>query len=224
MECVVTVPSQYANSYVPVKYFLASYRALSDGRSGISHLDERLDQATFLLSEWKVTWIGTCAILRTAIDLFRVDAKSCLAPRIREEIATEWKLIKDRKSEHSIFWDFLRQERDNVIHEYEWRAYEAWMKPDGTFRPARLSFLMLDDDGARPVLLMKGGPFAGRNSLELLKEGAEWVEARIFDAIRRAGYDPEEDRGLVHFQARPTQFLGTLSSIIGGDDGADGSL
>lgn len=199
----MTVSSKYANNYVPVKYFLSSYRALSDGRSGIRHLEERLDVATFFLSEWKVIWIGTCAILRTAIDLFRVDAKSCLAPRIREEIAAEWKAIKDQKDEHAIFWEFLRQERDNVIHEYQWRAYEAWMKPDGTFRAAQLSLLTLDDDGARPLLLIKGGPFEGRNSLELLKEGAIWVEERIFSAIRRAGFDPEEDRGLVNFQPRP---------------------
>jgi hypothetical protein len=77
----MTVPTKYANSYVPVKYFLSSYRALSDGRRGIRHLEERLGAATFLLSEWKVIWIGTCAVLRTAIDLFRVDMKSCLATR-----------------------------------------------------------------------------------------------------------------------------------------------
>lgn len=214
----MTVPKRYANSYVPVKYFLASYRALSDGRSGIRHLEEILEKSTFLLSEWKIIWIGTCAVLRTAIDLFRVDEKSCLAPRIREEIASEWKLIKDRKSEHSIFWDFLRQERDNVIHEYEWKAFEAWMKPDGTFRSAKLSLLMSEDDGARPVLLMRDGPFIGRNSLDLLKEGAEWVEARIFDAIRRAGYDPEENRGLVHFEARPKLYGGILSEVLSEND------
>ncbi|MER9493976.1 hypothetical protein NKI86_19355 [Mesorhizobium sp. M0320] len=102
----MTVPTKYANSYVPVKYFLSSYRALSDGRSGIRHLDERLAEATFLLSEWKVIWIGTCAILRTSIDLFRVDAKSCLSPGIRHEITVEWNAIKDQREDHAIFWDF----------------------------------------------------------------------------------------------------------------------
>lgn len=199
----MTVSTTYANSYIPVKYFLSSYRALSDGRSGIRHLEEQLATTTFLLSEWKVIWIGTCTVLRSAIDLFRVDMKSCIAPQIREEIAAEWKAIKNRKDEHAIFWEFLRKERDNVIHEYRWRAYEAWMKPDGTFRAARLSLLILDDDGARPVLKMRGGAFEGRDSLELLKESADWVEARIFGAIRRAGFDPEEKRNLLHFRSPP---------------------
>ena len=70
----MTVPLQYSNHHMPVKYFLASYRALSDGRSGIRHLEDQLQTATSLLSEWKVVWIGTCTILRTAIDLFRIDA------------------------------------------------------------------------------------------------------------------------------------------------------
>jgi hypothetical protein len=96
--------TKYANTYIPIKFFLSSYRALSDGRSGIRDLEERLEATTLVLSEWKVIWIGTCAVLRTAIDLFKIDAKSCLATSIREEIASEWKCIKDQKSSHAIFW------------------------------------------------------------------------------------------------------------------------
>lgn len=214
----MTVSSKYAYHYVPVKYFLSSYRALSDGRGGISELEQRLDKSNLFLSEWKVIWIGTCTILRSAIDLFKIDAKSCLAPRIREEISAEWKAIKEQKEEHAIFWDFLKQERDNVIHEYQWRSYEAWIKPDGTFRAPRLSLLMIDDDGARPILLMNNGPYQGRNSLELLIEAADWVEARIFGAIRRAGFDPEEKRGLVHFDLPPKLKNSLISNSISGED------
>jgi hypothetical protein len=199
----MTMPIKYLNSYRPAKYFRASYRALSDGRIGIQYLEDQLEKASFLLSEWKVIWIGTCALLRSSIDLFRVDMKSCIAAEIRREIAIEWKSIKDYAEEHAIFWEFLRKERDNVVHEYNWRAYEAWIKPDGTFRAPQQSLLKIDDDGARPALLMRGGHFSGRNSLDLLKEGADWVEHRIFDTIRRAGFDPDEQLGLVNFQPRP---------------------
>ncbi|MGB9141167.1 MAG: hypothetical protein WCB71_03095 [Aestuariivirga sp.] len=210
----MTVPIKYANSYVPVKYFLASYRALSDGRTGIHRLEKLLDTKSVLLSEWKVIWIGTCTVLRTAIDLFKIDKKSCIAPRIREEIAAEWKVIQGKGNEHAIFWEFLLKERDNVIHQYQWRAYETWIRPDGTFRATRLSLLTMGDDGARPVLMIRGGPFDGRDSLDLLKEGADWVEARIFNSIRRAGFDPEEHRGLAHFQSRPTLRGGLLGDPI----------
>jgi hypothetical protein len=59
---------------------------------------------------------------------------------------------------------------------------------------------------------MRSGPFEGRNSLDLLKEGADWVEARIFAAIRRAGLDPDEERGLGSFQPRPKLTGGILGS------------
>lgn len=196
----MTVPSQYLNHKVPVKYFLASYRALSDGRSGIRDLEEKLHNTKVFLSEWKVVWIGTCAILRTAIALFQVDAESCLVAGIREEIASEWNAIKADREQHAIFWNFLRQERDNIVHQYQWRAYESWMKPDGTFRGPNLSLLIMEnDDDARPALMMNGGPYQGQNSLDLLKESAEWVEDRIFAAIRRAGFDPDEQRSLGSF-------------------------
>lgn len=210
----MTVPQKYANHFMPVKYFLASYRALSDGRGGIGQLEEQLSSAGTLLFNWKVTWAGTCAVLRTAIDLFKVDSNSCLSPHIREEIEAEWQLIRGQKDKHAIFWDFLKRERDNIIHGYRWESYEAWIKPDGTFRGNRLSLLeMAKDDGACPILLMNGGPFKGYNSLDLLNEGANWVENRIFGAIRRAGFDPEEQRGLVNFQPRPKLEDGLLSAL-----------
>lgn len=199
----MTISNEYANRFVPLKFYLSSYRALSDGRSGIGSLERRLDEAKSFLSEWKIMWIGTCTTLRTAIDLFRVDAQSCLSSKIRIEIEAEWADIRTQKEDHAIFWQFLRLERDNVIHGYEWRAYEAWLKPDGSYRAPNLSLLMLNDDDARPMLLMRSGAYAGRDSLDLLKESADWVEERIFNAIRRAGFDPDEDRGLVHFQPRP---------------------
>lgn len=210
----MTIPAKYTNIYIPVKYFLTSYRALSDGRSGISYLEEKLSSPeTFYVYQWKILWIGTCSLLRTAIDLFRVDARSCLDARLREEITAEWKAIGDERDVHAIFWKFLRHERDKVLHEYEWRAYEAWIKPDGTVRPTRLPLLLMSEDDAKPVLLIKSGPYKGRNALELLKEAADWVETRIFSAIRRAGFDPEEERNLVHFQPRPK--LTASATILG---------
>ncbi|GGE31599.1 hypothetical protein GCM10007276_05960 [Agaricicola taiwanensis] len=215
----MTLPSQYPNHHVPVKYFLASYRALSDGRTGVRLLEEKLEKSTrSLLSEWKVLWIGTCTILRTSIDLFRIDGESCLASRIREEIRAEWHAIRTEKEKHAIFWEFLRKERDSVIHQYEWRAYETWIKPDGTFRGPKLSLLIMeDDDVAKPAILMNDGFFQGRDSLELLREGADWVEERIFSAVRRAGFDPEEARSLASFLPLPTNKGGLFGDPSGED-------
>jgi len=200
----MTVPPKYADIYVPVKYFLTAHRALSDGKTGIRQLEEHLGSTNILLSEWKVIWIGACALLRTSISLFTVDAKSCINRRIREEIRMEWASIKERRDEHPIYWEFLRKERNNIIHEYNWAAYEVWMEQDGTIRPARISLLSLRPQDVSSVLIMRDGRYKNCNSLDLLKESAEWVESRIFEAIRRAGFEPDEERNLVNFQKRPT--------------------
>ena len=196
----MAVPHKYVDNYVPVKFFLTSYRALSDGKTGVRHLEQHLQSSEILLSEWKVIWIGACTLLRTSIELFRVDAKSCINQKIREEILSEWESIKKKKEHHPIFWEFLRKERNNILHEYEWAAYEVLMDQDGTTRHSRMSILHIKPEDAEYVLIMRGGPYKNRNSLDLLKESAEWVEARIFGAIRRAGFDPDENRNVVNFQ------------------------
>ena len=54
--------------------------------------------------------------------------------------------------------------------------------------------------------------YKNRNSLDLLKESAEWAEARIYDAIRRTGFDPDEERNVVSFQKRPPGLMETAIS------------
>ena len=199
----MTLPPQYGHAFFPVKYFLSSYRALSDGQAAVRHLEEYLQSSEVRLSDWKVIWIGACAILRASIDLFKVDRRSCICRGIREEIRLEWKSIVEHKEDHRIFWDFLRKERNNILHQYEWVAYETWMDQDGNSQPARLTILSIKPEDVKLVLMMRGGPYKGRNSLELLNESAEWVQARIYSAIRRAGFDPDEPRNAIDFERPP---------------------
>ena len=205
----MTLPSQYGNIYIPVKHFLTSYRALSDGKSGVQHLEEHLNSSEFLLSDWKVVWIGTCTLLRTSIALFHVDANSCINEKIREQLRSEWKLIKANKECHPIFWKFLRKERDSIIHEYEWAAYEVWMDIDGTSRDVPISLLSIKPEDVNSVLIMRDGWYKNCNSLDLLKKSAEWVEERICSAIRRAGFDPDEKRNLITFEKHSPDPLAT---------------
>lgn len=200
----MTTPLEFQNIAVPVKFFLVSHRALTDGKLGIYYLENHLKSASFLLSDWKVIWIGVCSILRVAVDLFQVDSRSCINEKIRREIGREWKLISANRQDHPIFWEFLRKERNNILHQYEWSAYEAWMKADGTLDISNRGILSLKSDDATPVLLMRGGHYDGQNSMDLLRESAEWLEQRIFGAIRRAGFDPEESRKIGTFELAPS--------------------
>jgi len=200
----MAVPKKYANNYIAIKYMLSSYRALTDSRAGIRHLEDMLKEKSFLFSEWKIVWIGVCATLRSSIDLFQLDARSCLSQGIRNELKAEWNLIKDNSDAHPIYWNFLKKERDNIIHEYNWTAYEAWLEPDGTIQASStiIGHLLAPSDAKR-VLLMQHGEYAGEDSLLLLSNAADWAEARISSAIERAGFSPDEKRGLFDFREMP---------------------
>ncbi|MEP0713464.1 MAG: hypothetical protein ABJC55_16230 [Algoriphagus sp.] len=203
--------AEYRNRYVPVKYFLNSYRAYSDGRNGIDHLEKYLATENILVSDWKVIWIGTCTLLRSSIDLFKVDSNSCINEDIRNSLKFEWSQIKRDKDVHPIFWEFLQKERNNIIHEYQWAAYEQWLSDDGNYHPPKISLLSSKPEDMQSVLIMRKGHYKGRNSLDLLKESADWVEERISNSIKRAGFNPNEVRRLGDF-SKPSS---TSSGILG---------
>lgn len=207
--------SNFPNQFFPVKYALRSHGALIDGRAGVRHLEKYVEETEVLWSDWKVVWLGACALLRTSVYLMKIDASSCINEDLRQGVDAEFKSIKDNKDEHPIFWEFLFKERNNLLKQYEWSAYEMWLEEDGTIRaPARMSLLTLEPKTAKSILLMKTGHYEGRNSLKLLQEGADWVEERIFAAIRRAGYDPDESRNLRTFEKPPPP----KPTILGGGE------
>ena len=210
----MTVPFDYANTYIPVKYFLTSYRAFSDGKSGVRYLEKHLKSSKYpFLSDWKVVWIGACALLRTSIELFKVDAESCVNQKIRKEFKNEWHSIGKNKENHAIFWEFLRKERNQIVHHYEWAAYEIWMDQDGTTRDIPMSLLTIKPEDVDAVLIMRDGPYKNRNSLDLLKESADWVEERIVSAIRRSGFDPDEERNLKTFEKHSPDLAATTTML-----------
>ncbi|WP_337997822.1 hypothetical protein [Oleispirillum naphthae] len=198
------IPETYRNIYLPIKFFLNSYRAFLEGKYGISKIQSLLDEDKLSLDYWKILWVGTCTTLRSSIDLFQVDVKSCINEKIKNSIQSEWRYIKDNKKENSIFWDFLRRERDNIIHEYKWDAYLSYLDTEGNAQEYHQTILGEPIAREHLSLLMKYGPYEGRNSLELLKESAAWIEERIYCAITRAGYSPDEERNIVTFETRPS--------------------
>lgn len=75
------------------------------------------------------------------------------------------------------------------------------------------TFLTMDLEDLEPILEIGEGPYAGRNSLELLNEGADWAEARLRSAIERAGFSPDEERNIVTFAPKPPT-TGTVATLF----------
>jgi hypothetical protein len=127
----------------------------------------------------------------------------CLSAALREAATEEWKSIEREKEQHRIFWDFLREERNNIIHEYRWSAYERYLDESGVEQHPRPSLLLLTSNTYESDLVLRSGHFKGRRALEVIEESRQWTKERIFSLIDRAGLDPDEYRNIATFVPKP---------------------
>jgi hypothetical protein len=184
------LPSHYQNLPLKVKYNFTSYRACLDSKYAI----ERLKRGEISYSQWKVEWAGICALLKAAVHLMKAkDARSCLPDRVKSEFKAAYDELGKNKDKYSLFWKFIDKERHNILKEYEFSAYEAIIRPDGTTRQPK-GLLSTMEEGEKEALLIRSGEYQGRNALEVLSESVEWLESYILNTIEKAGYDPNEER------------------------------
>jgi hypothetical protein len=208
---MMVLPNKYSHFYLPVRSFLASERAYRDGNRAVDLLRRELESESLFLSDWRVHWVAATTLLRAAIDLFQIDQKMC-HPQLALGVRKEWQDISDRRVEHAIFWEFLRKERNNIVHEYKWSAYERFLDRAGdvVLNPSILTLGIGDYDRE---LLIHEGKYTGANAFSVLESCRDWVDARLNSAIERAGLDPEEKRNVVSFLPRPPSapsLMGTL--------------
>jgi hypothetical protein len=191
------LPQKYQNSYFTIDIMLSSSRASRDAKTGIETLKRKLDEDRLFLSEWKIQWAGICAILRAAIHLLQVDAKSCLNGDLCRELEEEWSLIKQDRKAHQIYWEFINKERNAILKEYHWTAYEAYLNDDGEEFHANggLAATLLTAEASE--LRIREGSFKGRTAISVLEESQEWVQDRIIAAVSRAGLNLSDK---IHFR------------------------
>jgi hypothetical protein len=183
------LPLDFPRIELPIKWYLASYRACLDCKYAIGELrDERVS-----LSTWKVKWAGICSLLKASIHLMREkDAKSCMPERLRKELVQVWHRLLSERSKYKIYWEFIHKERNSILKEYDFSAYAVVLAADGTISQAVPSLLRIMSEGEREALLIRGGAYDGKLALDVASEAAKWIEETLLSAIIAAGYDPEQ--------------------------------
>jgi hypothetical protein len=171
---------------MPVKFYLGSWRAVSDVRYGIKSMSE----AELTHGGWRHQWAGLCALLKTSVHLMRIDAARCFAEDIRRELLESYHRLRRDKASYPLFWGFVDRERNNILKEYEFSAYQGVIKEDGTIA-ASVSLMSLLN--GPQDLFIRGGDYDGRRAMDVAEEAADWIEGYIFEAVHTAGYDPEEN-------------------------------
>lgn len=133
---------------------------------------------------WRVHWVAAIALVRTVGDvLYKVDYISGDAASVSNE---QFDLWKKKREEHKIYWDFIRSERNNVLHEYRTAAYPDEKIPiaveftlgrveDGEIRHER-QVIELEENTYRPML---EGPWEGNDARDVLQEAIDWWEEQL---------------------------------------------
>ena len=165
------IPNYLHDRYFQVGSLLSCNRALMDSRSGIFDLEQQISEERLLLWKWKVQWVGICSLLRASVHLMSQDAKACHNKMVCEGLRNEWAAIKAETHNHQIYWEFINSERNSILKEYHWTAYEAFFDEAGEeVDSASLSVLSLHLREKKSQLRINGGLYRGRNAIEVLHE------------------------------------------------------
>jgi len=152
---------------------------LSDVRSVLTRLEDETDGR-----EWRLLWVLAVVLLRTVGDvLYKVDAAA--DPRVKAvagDLYQSWKVDDDG----AIFRDFIKLERDSIVHEYVtnmiYGAVSVATYSVGADSLYEHSPHWLDDNLYRP---MGAGIFVGEDGRDVIKIAIAWWELQLDEINRR---------------------------------------
>lgn len=124
---------------------------------------------------WRRRWITSVVLLRTVGHvLSKVDALS--DPALKKIIDAEWAKLQDSKPEPRIFWEFIDEERNNILKEYQIRAGQGI-----TIRPGTMHLNLTTGEQTHgeslPTLYhytITSGHYKGKEQKDVLNEAIEW--------------------------------------------------
>jgi hypothetical protein len=145
--------------------------------------DERDDRA------WRLDWALAVVLLRTVGDVLdKVDGEN--DPRVKAvagELYRSWRHGDD----NAIFRDFIKAERDSIVHEYRTAMSEgpiaivALHKALSKNPPADLTDL-LEENLFRPL---EYGPYAGEDGRDIVDQAVAWWEIQLDEIDHKATQD-----------------------------------
>ncbi len=141
--------------------------------------------------EWRRGWILAIVLLRAVGHVLdKVDGKQ--SPSYRSAIDSWWLKLNKSKPEPHIFWQFIEDERNNVIKQYRNPACTGvTVRPPTLYIDMKTGEKWTDPDPPLPVLYnysISSGPFEGKDYRDILREAIDWWGHQL-DTIDREGIE-----------------------------------
>jgi len=140
---------------------------LDDCRGAVTDLHDGLQGG-----DWRRRWVTAVTLLRAVEHVLRkVDTRG--DPKLRKAINDRWDQLLASKPHPPIFWEFIVEERNLILKEYEVRAGQGATVNLGT--GTVINHYLIND-----------GPFKGREQREVLREAIAWWESYLAGVERDA--------------------------------------
>lgn len=118
-------------------------------------------------AEWRIKWVSVVALLRAVGHVLRnVDNNKTINPKLSMVIEEQWEILNRSKPKPIIFWQFIEEERNNVIKEYKLGAGQG-VTIDLASKKATYSYTMTT------------GPFIGQDQREVIRNAIKWWETYL---------------------------------------------
>lgn len=158
---------------------MAAREVLGDCRIAMQILESETQ-----LPVWRVHWAGAVALLRAVGHVLeKVDGTSEELKKLVREAYQSW---KDDRETHAIFWEFIANERNNILKEYNFNinpleeigiVYEMTSTNIETGEPVQISDIaILDENIYRPSL---EGYRVGDDVRDIYSDAVDWWELQL---------------------------------------------
>lgn len=152
----------------------AAREVLADCEIALEMLEEVED-----LRRWRVLWAGSVALLRAVGHVLnKIDGAD---PSIGRAVDQRYRYWKSEPQTNAIFWNFIEEERNNVLKEYQFgvsleNEIPLLVLPDTPDTGVGIGIFQLGENLYRPVL---NGHGAGEDARDVYREALNWWQREL---------------------------------------------
>ena len=128
----------------------------------------------------RIMYAASITLLRTIGDVLDKVDKPALPKQAQAVISKQWEIIKcGRSGKRSIFWDFIKCQRDGIVHQYS---------VDPELLDSHVILVASNDSGeflaeeevfCVDQFLLNDGPFSGEDARDLSREALVWWDQQL---------------------------------------------
>lgn len=147
---------------------------------------------------WRVLWAGAMALVRAVGHVLRkIDGED---PEVRPLVDAAWKRWNSDKKANEVFWEFIQNERNNILKEYRSNVYDsaviglAVVEGDEAGSEVAIeSPFILDENLFRPI---EAGFQTGEDARDAYADALKWwdLELSRIEAALKSGRPFQQGR------------------------------